>query len=199
MKKFIFVLSFILLPMCANAAYCLAPCNTNTTTQNFCNYKTGWCGSSSMQTIESVGVNPSSLSTLYCTPLFGNMQTPTSGTYIVCYASQEECYNPTTWTASTTGKEYISGKRCTSNGANLASYGPANRWRCTQNYYCANCTDGIGYKTGSAASTITCTACQDSGLTSGPEMDSITDCYLPAGTFTDTTGKYTRDKCPYQN
>ncbi len=196
MKKFLLFVVLMISPTYSYAAYCLAPCNTNTTTQNFCNYESGWCGSSSSQTIESVGVKPSSLSTRYCTPLFGNMQTPTSGTYIVCYATQEECYNPTTWTASTTGKEYIQGQRCTSNGANTASYGPANIWRCAANYYATNTT--TGYKQGSAASTISCSACPGGGK-SNPASYSITQCCKDAVTSTDTTGTYNRPSCCYTN
>ena len=194
MKKFLLFVVLMLSPTYLYAAYCLVPCNTNTTTQNFCNYESGWCGSSSNQTIESVGVKPSSLSTIYCTPLFGHMQTPTSGTYIVCYATQEECYNPTTWTASTTGKEYIQGQRCTSNGANTASYGSANIWRCAANYYATNTT--TGYKQGSAASTISCSACPGGGK-SNPASYSITQCCKNAVTGTDTTGTYNRPSCCY--
>ncbi len=199
MKKFLFVFSFILLPMCANAAYCLVMCGTNDTTQSFCNTKSNWCGSSSDTTIESVGVNPNSLSTRYCTPLYGAFGgTLSVNTYIVCYATPEECMY-TNWTSQSGGKELLSGHSCREDHVNTAASGMANKWRCAKNYYCANCTGGIGYKTGSVATTITCTACPNSGLTSGPEMDSITDCYLPAGTFADTTGTYTRDNCPYQN
>lgn len=153
-----------------------------------------------MQTIESVGVNPSSLSTTYCTPLYGPFTTTLSNnTYIVCYATQEECYYKK-WTSQSGGKELLSGIQCRADNANSVSYGAANRWRCAKNYYEAN---GKSIVTGSVASVITCTACPNngstSGLTDGPGKSSITSCYIPSGTYSETTGTYTTPDCYYQN
>ena len=195
MKKFLLFVVLMLSPTYSYAAYCLAPCNTNTTTQNFCNYKIDWCGSSSDVTIGSVGIEPSSISYHYCAPLNGTVITPTGSTYIVCYATSEECKTAASnWTASSTGKEYLPGKRCTATGAAPSTYGSNNVWRCAANYYATNTT--TGYRQGSVANTISCSACPGDGK-SDPASYSITQCCKNAVTGTDTTGTYTRPSCCY--
>ncbi len=177
----------VVMPHVGFGAYCLGTCGSTTARTTFCNNETLWCGSSGLD-----GIGNTNISYPYCMPIQGDIKTPTSSTYIVCFSDLASCENRN-WKANIEGRELSTGMSCSSAGSTSTTTGVYNIWRCTTGYYSAS---GKTTVAGMSAQSITCNQCPPSGgvygTTSGPGATAITQCYLPGGTTgTDDTGAFT--------
>lgn len=163
------------------AAICADQCASYS---SFCADSNMWCGSGG--TI----ISPDSVH-VYCMPYQGDISTPTSATWIICFDTLSPCL-ARNWTDGGNDKQYSAGYSCT--GVNTAPrvQGGGNKWRCAAGYYSTNGDTNVA---GASASAISCKACpdEDGGATvTGPVgATSASQCYIPVGTTgTNATGAW---------
>ena len=166
-------------------ALCGKTCGTNSSTQNFCNDPSLWCGSSYV----NVGGNDTYLN---CMPLQGDCRTITTSTYIVCFQNESDCQNRN-WTVSSSGREFSAGMKCSAVGAKTTVYGGYNMWRCGPGYYN---TKGTEFTAGSSSSSITCDLCPAGtfGATSGLSTSTCSG-KCAKGSYTSTAGQTACTAC----
>lgn len=102
-----------------------------------------------------------------------------------CECTCSNCTATSSWAAYRTGYEKYTGKGCDCSGS-TATCKTITDYRCAANYYgtTSNGTSG-------------CTPCPSSGK-SAAGSKYISGCYIPEGTYSDTTGKYAmKCDCPY--
>ena len=163
------------------AVLCGKTCANFIGTNGFCKDKTQWCGSS----YKDVGGNETYA---YCMPHQGDVTTPTSSTYIICFDSQTLCHNYGWQSLSgTTNVERRMGYSCKSVGATATQSGANAKLRCIAGYYDAS---GAGVIGGTSASDITCTACPAGTYGAEPGLGSSTcSGKCVKGSYTSTTAQ----------
>lgn len=98
-----------------------------------------------------------------------------------CKCQCSNCTSTGNWTAKGTGYEQRVGKGCDCSSG-TATCNTTTFYRCAAGYYgtTSNGTSG-------------CTKCPSNGTTAGMSdagADELSDCYIPEGSYSDTTGKY---------
>lgn len=105
------------------------------------------------------------------------------------YTCQCRCSNCTasgSWSAYSTGYEKYTGQGCDCSGS-TATCKTITNYRCAKGYY-GKTTNG----------TTGCSPCAAPATTRSAGSEDISSCYIPEGTYSDTTGKYAMNcDCPY--